>query len=356
MSDERSLELAQPRRDLNSETALDRILADPGILEKFPMDKFKELVSLQRQLREDDARAAYALAFRDAQAEMEPVVKNAWNDHTKSWYARVADIQQAVNVIALRYGFSLSLSTKPSHIDKWMCFVLTIRHVDGHQEHHTFDAPPDGVGQKGGGNMNPVQGAKSAYTYAEGALLQKVWNLRVLEHGADDDGNAAGGTAVVAISPKQAQELRKMIDEAGADIHKFLAHYRIDAVEQMPKRTFPDAVSNLNAKMAQRTAEAQQELDTSGAVDAEAEEVEPEEEERIVCKGIQLGKDDAGKVVYGAIVPKPVRVGQKLMISKREGGWFPRRVAEIMEGPDDHGYAKVRTEKWVDAEAAGMPL
>ena len=351
MSDPRpeDRQLAQPRRALDGSNPLDALLANPEALAAFPVENLERIVTLQRQIREDDARQAYFVAFRDAQAELEPVGKDAWNDHTKSWYARVSTVMAAVDPIALRFGFSRSISTKESHISGWLCFVLTLRHVDGHSEKHMFDAPPDGTGAKGGSVMNPVQGAKSAYTYAEGALIAKVWGLQLAEH--DDDGNAAGGTAVVPISVKQAQKIRAMMAEADADIGKFLAFYRVESVETLPKTSFNDAVSNLNAKLALKAADgAQRDMgSTEEATDVEAEEVPAEApaadaddgtDGRPVVKGFKMTDGN-----YGAYVPVGTKVADEVLVMKHDGGWFPRVVAEIVDTvPNDHGHVRARTE------------
>ena len=348
---EKEIVLAQPRRALDGSNPLDAVLGDVELLRTFPVENLERLVALQRQIREDDARQSYNLAFRDCQSELEPVVKDAWNDHTKSWYAKVSTIMASVDSTAQRHGFSRSISTKPSHVQGWLCFVLTMRHVDGHTEEHTFDAPPDGTGAKGGGVMNPVQGAKSSYTYAEGALLQKVWGIQVVEQ--DDDGNAGGGTAVRKITPKKAEKLRELMLNADADAVKFLRFFKIETVSDLPAAMFNEAVDMLQAKMAQNQAAAAAPPPTADATDVESEEVTdepaPDADTRPVGKAFAITENEDGKV-YGArlnlvqtggvVVPAETEI----MVTGNAGGrWWPVIVAGTHVEPDARGDYQVVT-------------
>lgn len=75
-------------------------------------------------------------------------------------------------------------------------------------------------------------------------LLKMIFNVSIGED--DDDGNDAAGT----VSDEQAEWLRTLVTEVGADITKFLAFMKVESLTQIQARDYDKAVRALEAKRA----------------------------------------------------------------------------------------------------------
>ena len=227
------------------------VLADTDRLKELEIDKVERLFALAREMQADGARREFAEAFNAVQLEMEPVRKLGWNGHTKSHFARQEEVAQMLDPIILSNGFSRSMSSTDSPTDGLMRFVLLLRHNGGHEERHHLDAPNDSVGAKGAGNKTALHGMASSYTYCERHLLCKVFGVQVV---SDDDGNAAAGVGPGSekISESQADDLETMMSDVNANQARFVKHFKVDAVRDLPVSRLKEAVALLEAKRGQR--------------------------------------------------------------------------------------------------------
>ena len=232
-------------------SALATLLADPDRLRDFPIEAVERLFVLDRQIRADAARQEFYRDFNLVQGALSPVRKLGWNSQTSSHYARLEDVTRMLDPIMLEKGFSRSLSTEPSNKDEHIIFVLTLRHIGGHEERHRLEAPLDYLGPKGQANKTKIHGMASSYTICERQLLTKVWGLETF---SDDDGNAAGGIGPGSetISDAEASDLEALIDEVNADRRRLYAICGIGAVSDLKKSQLKSTLALLEAKRAQR--------------------------------------------------------------------------------------------------------
>ena len=228
-------------------TALAQLLSDPDRLKDFPIETVERMFVLDQQIRSEDARRDFSVAFNSVQKDMKPVQKKARNSQTASMYARAEDVTRMLDPIILRNGFSRSVSTEPSVTPNTIRFVLILRHVGGHEERHCLDAPIDNVGPKGAPTKTLLHGMASSYTFCERHLLCKVFGVVLT---ADDDGNAAAGIGPGSeeISPGQADDLEALMSEVSADRNKFLAIFKVSSLPQMTRAQLKAAVFMLEAK------------------------------------------------------------------------------------------------------------
>lgn len=157
-------------------------MADPNI----NVDKLQMLLSMQREIIADDARLQFNRAMSKAQGDMQPVVRDAENDQTKSRYARLETIDGGIRPIYTGHGFCLKFNSQP--IDgPDIRIVCEVSHTSGHTERFQLDAPPDTLGPQGKPNKTALHGLGSTVSYLRRYLTCMVFNI-VLRND-DNDGN-----------------------------------------------------------------------------------------------------------------------------------------------------------------------
>ena len=92
--------------------------------------------------------------------------------------------------------------------------------------------------------MTKTHATGSAFTYGQRYLLKMIFNVATGE--LDDDGQKAGGDG--PLSDEQKQILVKLMEESGADYAKFLAHFEIETIADLPAARFVEATRLLEAK------------------------------------------------------------------------------------------------------------
>ena len=194
------------------------------------VSKVRELFELQREVRRDEAFAAFNDAMNAAQEEMEPVRKDANNPQTRSKYASYAALDSAIRPIYTKHGFSVSFNTADCPKENEVRTVAEVAR-GGFSKFYHLDIPADGKGAKGGDVMTKTHATMSAVSYGKRGLLQMIWNISTADK-TDDDGNAAGNTGAY-LSEDQIAELRQLIIEVDADLPKLLAYLKIERLEDI---------------------------------------------------------------------------------------------------------------------------
>lgn len=174
----------------HSETAtlihmIERMVRDVSI----DVDKLDRLLATYERMKAREAENAFNDAMTRAQAEMEPVKKDASNPQTHSKYATYAAMDRAVRPIYSKYGFALSFNTAPPRSGREMDIgVVCYATGHGHTRLYDIDMPVDGKGAKGNDIMTRTHATNSGVTYGMRGLLRMIFNIAT----EDDDGNAAG--------------------------------------------------------------------------------------------------------------------------------------------------------------------
>lgn len=168
---------------------IERMLTNP----RADVKKLRELLTMRKEARADEARMSYNRAMRDCQMELPAVVRETENKHTKSFYAKLESVHEACSPIWLKHGFSLSFDsrTMPNGEIKVLCDVA---HIDGHVEHRELQAELDVGGMRGKENKTRVQGVTSSTTTLRRVLTTLIFNIALKD--MDKDGNRPGGPVV----------------------------------------------------------------------------------------------------------------------------------------------------------------
>jgi len=167
--------------------ALTSAASDP----KTDIGKMERLFAMHQQLAATQAQAAFNAAMSRAQAKIQPIVKTAENDHTKSMYAKLETINAEIVPIYTAEGLSVSFGTETANekdpIPAGMRRTIAIvSHESGHDRRYHIDLALDASGSQGKVNKTDVQAAGSTSSYARRYLLLMIFNVST---GDDNDGN-----------------------------------------------------------------------------------------------------------------------------------------------------------------------
>lgn len=210
------------------------------------VEKLRALIAMQREVMAEQARIAFDAAMADAQAEMVPVLRSATNAHTKSRYARLEDIDNAIRPLITRHGFSLTFDNPDQTVDG-IVVTCAVAHRDGHVRSYKIAGARDDKGAQGNANKTPIQAIGSTISYLRRYLTCMIFNVALTND--DTDGNE-----ISPITARQARDLEVLLTETGADRAKFLAFLRVDDLADLSSRDYPKARAALEQKKRQMEA------------------------------------------------------------------------------------------------------
>ena len=227
--------------------------ADPDRLKDLPIETVERMFALQERYEENQAKRDYAAAFLAVQAEIPVVPEKGHNTSTRSTYALLEHVAQALRPVLTKHGFSYSTSSVDGGQDGMTRFRLLVRHVGGREEAHYMDAPIDTVGMKGGATKTKLHGMKSSLTFCTRTLLGNVFGVVTSK---DDDGNAGAsvGPSAQPVTEKQRVELSDLVRDSGADVMRFCAYLQVKSLKEIPAGRFFEAKAVLMENQARRKA------------------------------------------------------------------------------------------------------
>ena len=214
---------------------------------KMRADEEERVRRIEREDREDIARREWLAAFSAVQAEIGPILRTNDNDHTKSKYADLADIERVVTPILTKHGFSTTSAPVECDIAGHIRMRLTIGHSAGHEKVYEDIFPLDAAGSGGKVNKTAIQAKGSTQTYARRYLKASALDLAFFD---DKDGNATPPVDDTVLDQEQLARLRKAIEDADADIEKFCKFFKIEALPDLPARELERALSLIGQRRA----------------------------------------------------------------------------------------------------------
>jgi hypothetical protein len=212
-----------------------------------------QLLELSREVRKDDAKAAYTRAL----VKMKPLLpvidrKGRIVIHEKgkekidaniiqsTEYARWEDIDAALTPFLNAHGFVLTFRTG-NLPDGRVTVTGVLSHEMGHSEESVMALPLDTSGSK-----NNVQAAGSSTSYGKRYTATALLNIRT--KGEDDDGRAGGDPGPV--SEEQAERLLDMLTRDKADVTLFCKHMKVDSLIALPASRYEEAIIAINLRAA----------------------------------------------------------------------------------------------------------
>lgn len=204
-------------------------------------DSLQKLVALQERILDRQAEQEFAVAMRQTQAEILPVLKNRKNTQTDSNYATLEALNKAVVPVYTRHGFSLSFGTEDSPTAGYIRIVCDVFHIGGHTRRYHFDLPLDDSGIAGKTNKTKVHASGSTLSYGRRYLTMLIFNVSTTD---DNDGNRDGTT----ITDGQVADLEALAQEVGADVAKFCQWFKVASFADILASNYGRAVKALEAK------------------------------------------------------------------------------------------------------------
>lgn len=233
-----------PWTQSNGATSLMEVISRAASDPNCDVSKMRELLAMHKELKAQEASDAFAVALSLAQADMGTVFKDKDNSHTKSRYASYEAVDKVARPIYTRHGFAPSFTTDGVS-DTHLMVVCDLSHRGGHLRRYSLPIPLSTKGPKGNDLMTPTHASMSAFSYGKRGQLVGIFNIPISD-GSDDDGNAASGRST--IDESQLQHIRDGIDKTGSDVELFCKHFKIEALPDLPAKSFPLAMEMLNTK------------------------------------------------------------------------------------------------------------
>lgn len=179
--------------------AVEQVLAQqsPGVLgvfermardPKLTVEKLGELIRLQREIMDTEAKAAFEAAYARMKPEIPAIEKRGIirnkEGKVQSRYSKYEDIREIVDPILLRHGFHTHNATEWPETGT-LEVVSYLTHDRGHSRESRFRTTADASGGK-----NAIQGLGSGVSYGKRYTLIDL--LAIVCKGQDDDGQAHG--------------------------------------------------------------------------------------------------------------------------------------------------------------------
>lgn len=205
-----------------------------------PVETLERLQALHERVSDRAAATEFARELAAFQEECPPIAKTSTANVTSKTgarysyrYAELDQIARVVRPFLAKRGFSYTWDSEVR--DRMLHCVCVLRHVNGHAERANFGAPVESPA-----GMSEQQKHASALTYARRQSLVQVLGLTMTEPDTD-------GANPEPITAAQADDLRDLIEECGANLTRFLKWAKIERLEDLPARDFESAVNTVRA-------------------------------------------------------------------------------------------------------------
>jgi len=231
--------------------AMMSIMERASLAADIPRENLQQIYDMQMALLKRDEEKLYYRSLAACQMEIEPIIKNKRNAHTKSSYADLEAIITAIKPIYAKHGFSVSVTEdRERSTSTHTALVATRGHSCGHKELFYYDSPNDGKGIEGKVNKTDPHAKGSAVGYGRRYLHAMMWDLAT----ADDDGNRAGSIVIQRVTPEQVTKIKDLISQAEiagnpVDVSAMLAACKAESIEDIKSADLAFIMPKLESKV-----------------------------------------------------------------------------------------------------------
>jgi hypothetical protein len=217
-----------------------RAASNPAI----DVEKMQALLDMHREIEARQSEREYNIALNLAQAEIEPIARTTENTQTRSFYAKLEDIDDKIRAVYVRHGFSLSFDTVAPIAAGNIRIECRCHHVGGHTARYGREAPADTLGPKGAPVKTQLHGAASTETYLKRYITCGIFN--VVFRGQDDDGVRGGMEFIDAPAVKQLDDLLR---RTRSNFDDFCRVMGVRSLVDIQVQDYPRAVNAVMAKL-----------------------------------------------------------------------------------------------------------
>lgn len=223
-----------------------RFIADAAGDASVDVSKMERLFEMRERMLTREAHLQFNASLKKAKEEMPAVLKNKYNEQTKSHYANLESVSDAMDPVITANGFSLTFGTAPTSLEGHYLVICTLTHDGGHEKTYEAPIPIDNAGIKGTANKTLTHAFGSTMSYGRRYLKMMIFDVKT----TDDDGNGNGARQPdsVFMSDEQIDELEALIKSTKTDKPKFLAYLKEETLEAMSAAKFNYAKQALQAK------------------------------------------------------------------------------------------------------------
>lgn len=200
-------------------------------------DKVKAYLDMAHAEEERVLEREFDNLMIDARADMPVIVRDAWNPHTKSHYAKLEKVSQQIDGIARKYGFQHSYGMADAKLDNHYRVICDLINRNGFKRRYYIEIGSDTVGARGGGTKSGAQGSGSSVSYARRYLKFMIWDLVLAGSDSDAQPQKSGDT----IESSQMQELKDLIRETNTVEAQFCDHFGIEGLSELSQADFKKA-------------------------------------------------------------------------------------------------------------------
>ena len=229
--------------------------------------KMRELLQMQKEIREEEARIAFTEAKVAMALELPIIDRDGCikiEKHGKliqeTPYSTFENMMEVVRPILTKHGFDFYAEPDEGNEQAPIVMRGHLNHVGGHGVTCAIPLPFETSGSK-----NNVQGIGSSLQYGRRYCLISLCSIISRRPGdSDTDGNAPVEPKQT-IDGSQAKALLKAINDSGIKLDRFLKHYEIKAPHELPSASFDEALKSLaNYKREREAREAKEKVADNG--------------------------------------------------------------------------------------------
>lgn len=189
------------------------------------IEKMERLFAMHQTMVRQEAETAFNAAMARAQAQMVAVVRDRANDFTKSTYATLTAINDAIVPIYTAEGFSISFDSGDCPVAGHIRTIAKVSHAAGYTREHHNDMPLDTAGSGGKVNKTAIQASGSTQSYARRYLVCQIFNVTTTD---DNDGNKRTHSATDGAGQRVTPERRAFIQELSSRMKVNLTDGAVD--------------------------------------------------------------------------------------------------------------------------------
>ena len=201
------------------------------------IDKLEKLMNLQDRWKANQDRQEFFEAFTLFQSKV-PALKKSKQGHN-SKYAPLSDIAEQIKSTMFECGLSYRFEQK-QYENGTIEITCIVSHVSGHCERNTMTSVADTSGSKNG-----IQAIGSTVSYLQRYTLIGALGIATADEDMDGRLAMAGGNF---ISDTELAELEGLLSSAAANRDKFMAHFKIKELRDLPSSRYTQATAMLRSK------------------------------------------------------------------------------------------------------------